>query len=57
MLLLSETCSDICFGLAYIESVLPIENMSLDFEEVDSGLLFDSYSIYVYFLHQCYFLQ
>lgn len=53
---LSENCSDICFGLAYIERVLPIENMSLDFEEVDSGLLYDSYSIYVHFLHQCYFL-
>lgn len=53
MLLLSENCSDICFGLAYIESVLPVENMILDFEEVDSRLLFDSSSIYVH-LHQCY---
>lgn len=39
MLLLSEHCSDICFGLAYVESVLPVENRILDFEEVDSGLL------------------
>lgn len=56
VLLLSENCSDICFGLAYIGSVLEIGTMSLDFEEVDSGLLFDSDSIYVHFLHQCYFL-
>lgn len=45
VLLLSENCSDICFALACIESVLPAENMGLDFEEVDSGLLFDSHSI------------
>lgn len=52
MLLSEELCSGVCFGLAYIESVLMADNMNLDFGELASSLLFDSSSVLVFFISE-----